>query len=762
MMYRDDPSSKPTPDSQQATVGSPLPPGESLVVQSNGAAHHHPIAFPMQPAQPPQDVLRGGMDANTFLHSLRRRWLLAMCIGGLAAVGAGALLWYSFPESASATALFQVSPQQQSIVFDVNKNNTQSFDTLKKTQLALLRANFVLSAAVRNPGIASLSVFAGERLTPEEWLQNNLRVDFPQQGEILSITISDDAPPGELVRLVDAVAKAYRDEVIYEERQRRLMTRDLLARSLDKLKKDMESRWTEYLNMAKDAGRSASEQDPETDLLLAKISGLLKQKNDLESQLYQTQTNFAVMKQRLEDPAMIEAQVDQMLAQDPTMAMLNQQLMYHQMQLQQAANIARRGNSPTTVGHQRRIQQIQSQISQHRQQAKAQYMGASQGAPNATLQSITKESQILAGMLRARHQQTDKALQEAMKEMQDRTGISIELESRKSDLEQLQQISNDMSIKLQSLDIEASAPEQIRQIQPAVPSQGLNKAQRYTIATMGALAAFALSCFGIGYLEFRNRRLNGPDQMDEGLGIRVVGTLPSLASRQALDAAHPIVAQLTESIDSVRTILMHDSTSMRRQVVLVTSAATMEGRTTVASQLAASLARAGRRTLLIDGDLRRPALHALFDVPLEDGLCEVLRAEVDVDDVIRPTHAEGLWLLTAGYCDVDAIQALATEQMQPVFDKLRREYDFIIIDGAPVVGMSDALIFGQYSDGAILSVRRDHSQMPKINQAAELLRDVGIRIIGAVVNGVPAKADDRIVALRLIAPKAERELQPTG
>ena len=69
-------------------------------------------------------------------------------------------------------------------------------------------------------------------------------------------------------------------------------------------------------------------------------------------------------------------------------------------------------------------------------------------------------------------------------------------------------------------------------------------------------------------------------------------------------------------------------------------------------------------------------------------------AEVDVDDVIRPTHAEGLWLLTAGYCDIDAIHALATEQMQPVFDKLRGEYDFIIIDGAPVLGMTDALIPG--------------------------------------------------------------------
>jgi Mrp family chromosome partitioning ATPase len=97
--------------------------------------------------------------------------------------------------------------------------------------------------------------------------------------------------------------------------------------------------------------------------------------------------------------------------------------------------------------------------------------------------------------------------------------------------------------------------------------------------------------------------------------------------------------------------------------------------------------------------------------------------------------------------------------MQPVFDKLRAEYDFIIVDGAPVIGMSDALIFGQYSDGAVISVRRDHSQMPKIHQAAELLRGVGIRVLGAVVNGVSAKPDDRITQIRLIAPKSERQQQ---
>ena len=495
--------------------------------------------------------------------------------------------------------------------------------------------------------------------------------------------------------------------------------------------------------------------------MLREIAETSKKKEDLTTQLYQTQTEFMIMKGELEDPALLEAQIDEMLERDPQIAYYKQQLMMLQMTASQEQGTARPG-SRAASRYDRQIAGLEQTIDRYRAESKAKILRETQLKPNLPLQQLTKRYKTTVGSLQGQLAQATKALEDKMTLLRSRMEVSTDMEVREEKLKQLQEIASDMSVKLESLDIDASAPDQIRPVQQAVPTKNINTAEHYAIASFGGIAGFGLTCLAIGYLEFRNRRLNGPDEVDEGLGIRVVGTLPGLSSRKALDPSHPIVAQLTESIDGVRTILMHDSSSKRRQVVLVTSAATSEGRTTVASQLAASLARAGRRTLLVDGDLRRPALHALFDVPLEDGLCEVLRAEVDVSDVIRPTHAEGLWLLTAGYCDIDAIHALATEQMQPVFDKLRAEYDFIIIDGAPVLGMSDALIFGQYSDGAILSVRRDQSQMPKIHQSAELLRGVGIRIIGAVVNGVQTKADDRIVQMRLMAPKSERELQPTS
>ena len=70
-------------------------------------------------------------------------------------------------------------------------------------------------------------------------------------------------------------------------------------------------------------------------------------------------------------------------------------------------------------------------------------------------------------------------------------------------------------------------------------------------------------------------------------------------------------------------------------------------------------------------------------MPLDDGVSELLRSEIEITDAIRPTSTEGLWMMTAGQCDMDAIHALAAGQLQPIFDKLRSEFDFVIIDGAP-------------------------------------------------------------------------------
>lgn len=757
MTYRDDQES-PAPNSPHAMVGGQQPQA-ALVAQTNG--HAPAVIFSTaQNTAPVTDVLRGGMDANSFGNALRRRWLLALCMGSLIAAATAGILWFAFPETSQAIALFNVSSEQPTMLGDSKVTGSKDFEVLQRTQLAYLKSYFVIQAALRAPGMEALGVLAGE---PDkvQWLVDELVPSFQQNSEILSITLVGDSTYKEdLRKLVDAVSDAYMNEVVFSEQQRRLIVRDALQSNFARLSEEIRNKLDTQNALAEDLGYvDPRQRDPDTELLMRELADASKAKGDLEGKLAEVQTSYMVAEQQLKDPAMLDAMVDEMLAGDQSMQMMQQEIMQLQYQLSSQEGAMKNGRSREGDRLKQAIAAKQRAISQYKESMKAQIAGQQNGKPNQQLQAIRKEFQVRAGMYQSQIAALDKTIQEHKEQLDAKNQKSVELEVGANEIEQLQQIAGDMSIKLEEYDVEAVAPNRIRPIQKATVTPAINAATRYTIVGLGGVGGFVLTCVGIAYLEFRNRRLDGPEQVDEGLGIRVVGTLPALSSRRILDPDHPVVAQLTESIDSVRTLLMHDSSSKRRQVVLVTSATTQEGRTTVASQLAASLARAGRRTLLVDGDVRRPALHALFDVPLEDGLCEVLRAEVDVADVIRPTHAEGLWLLTAGYCDVDAIHALATEQMQPAFEKLRGEYDFIIIDGAPVLGMSDALIFGQYCDGAILSVRRDFSQMPKINEAASLLRSVGVRMIGSVVNGVHSKCDDRVTQLRLIAPKSERQLQ---
>jgi hypothetical protein len=163
------------------------------------------------------------------------------------------------PNRVIATALFRVDSTKPAILSDgvARRNPAQDFELVKKTQIALVRSSFVLQAAARKPGIATLPVFA--QGDPVDWLEKHLVADFPENGEILAISLrGPESHSGDLVRIVDAVAKAYQDEVIYSEKQRRLNDRDMLARNLEKLNQEIAQKMEEFSDIARESGRTES------------------------------------------------------------------------------------------------------------------------------------------------------------------------------------------------------------------------------------------------------------------------------------------------------------------------------------------------------------------------------------------------------------------------------------------------------------------------------------------------------------------------
>jgi capsular exopolysaccharide synthesis family protein len=263
----------------------------------------------------------------------------------------------------------------------------------------------------------------------------------------------------------------------------------------------------------------------------------------------------------------------------------------------------------------------------------------------------------------------------------------------------------------------------------------------------GGAGAAGLAALAVAWREARRRRVAGADDVAHGLGIPLVGSIPAAPARllapgrELPPSAAGRLAPVSEAVDALRTLLLR-SAGNRPRVVVVTSAADGEGKTTLATQLAASLARAWRRTVLLDGDMRKPAVHRAWDLPLEPGLGEVLRSEVDLADALQPTAEGRLWLLTAGVWDLHAGQALAHEGPAVLFKQLKESYDFVVVDAPPVLPVADALLLSQHADAVLLAVRAGTSRLPAVHAARQRLAALDAPLLGAVVLGCSSPSEE--------------------
>ena len=238
----------------------------------------------------------------------------------------------------------------------------------------------------------------------------------------------------------------------------------------------------------------------------------------------------------------------------------------------------------------------------------------------------------------------------------------------------------------------------------------------------------------------RKRRVNSLADLSHGLGLSVVGTVPRLPQKTGR-AGRPgklhgkWQSSSNHAVDSIaaRLFLRKDGDGVR--VVMVSSATAGEGKTELAVQLATRLARSGRRTLLVDYDLRRPSIHQVFDLPRGPGVSECLDKESDVGQVVHYTDAENLAVITAGESPLESLGPLANGATTSFFEMARATFAFIVVDGSPILPVVDGLLVSQHADTVVLSVCRDTSLGPQVLRACEKLSAFGSRKCVVVLHG---------------------------
>ena len=305
---------------------------------------------------------------------------------------------------------------------------------------------------------------------------------------------------------------------------------------------------------------------------------------------------------------------------------------------------------------------------------------------------------------------------------------------------------------------------------PLLPKSPIKPRVGLTIA-LGAIAGTVLGVL-LALLRLRlDIRIREPNHIEESLGLTCLATIPAvshdaesaslppLASRRRKKASaahgpgdeaspelwvhHQPRSTVAEAVRTLRTNLMFMAPDAPHKCFLVTSAGPTDGKTTIASSLAITMAQSGMRVLLLDGDLRRPRLSSVLGAGnSKQGLTTVLLQPSTLSDSIVATQVDGLFLLPSGPLPPNPSELLHSENFRKVLADANGKFDRVIIDSPPLMPVTDAAILSRLVDTTMLVVRSGKTRKDHARQAVRALRDVKADIAGVVLNGHASQKGD--------------------
>ena len=262
-----------------------------------------------------------------------------------------------------------------------------------------------------------------------------------------------------------------------------------------------------------------------------------------------------------------------------------------------------------------------------------------------------------------------------------------------------------------------------------------------------AMMAFGACCTSAVLLETTAKTFRNGEQIQRALKLPVLAHIPFVAAKRitspnhedldaSLSVVHRPYSPAAEAIRGIRTAMAFEHGRNASQVFLITSPMPGDGKSTVSANVGCSLAQTGKRTLLIDLDLRSPKLSRRFRLDNEIGITKVLNGELTADEAVHTTAIDHLDILPCGPLPSNPAEALTLSEMGTIFQWARTNYDYVIVDTPPVLMVSDPTIVASHVDAALLVMRIRKRCRPNAKETIELLRRSNTIVMGVVVNNV--------------------------
>lgn len=715
------------------------PPGGMMAPP--GGPYGPPVTVPGAPSS------KAAPSPLGLLNALRRRWVMATFLGLLVGSALGTAVWFILPAGKhTARATIQLRPS----AVETSKGQVEDFESFRRSQMFMVKSRDLVNKTLAEPKINSLQTVK-EAEDPIQLLETGVRIDGSVAPDHFWVLFNGDNQ-SDIVKIVDGLVGKYVDDANNSVRKV-LMERD---ERLEKLVVDLQNK----IELDEAAIRVKAQFNgtigtDETNKQLATLKVM-------ETQLSQEVANLKVKNKQLElDIELVKGKIE--IAKTDKSKLVTDLLLVrdlvnrHQkvntllvkkgareLDLQSARSTAGTASKDSVV-----VQALEAEVAgfakdietaRKEVEPEVRALLQAEGEQLLLIQKAEFEERLMYDRNTVASKQS--MLDDLIKNSGNIAKTGFDIDSMRRALEPKRTLIAQLEAQRGQIQVERGMDSRVTIRENAVLILNHNLKQKIMLAGAVGTAGFLGVLILIALMEWRNRRVDGVDQVVTDLGMRVIGTVPAFPNRASLKAAEAAGNAnwrfiLNESINSTRTMLLHAARSQSMQVVMVTSATQGEGKTSLASQLGSSMATAGMRTLIVDCDLRNPSIHKLFDLPLSPGVSEVLCQECDPSDAVQPTAVPNLWVIPAGQCSTRVIAALAQgHPLETLFNRLRGQFDFVVVDSCPVLPVADALLIGQHVDGVVFSIMQDISQLPKVMVASEKLHQLSINLLGAVVNGV--------------------------
>jgi polysaccharide biosynthesis transport protein len=273
---------------------------------------------------------------------------------------------------------------------------------------------------------------------------------------------------------------------------------------------------------------------------------------------------------------------------------------------------------------------------------------------------------------------------------------------------------------------------------PRIPV-GPNKAM---MVLLSAAIGLGLATGAAYLLEYLDDTIKTTTDVKKLLKLPVIGHIPEIEKSQN-DSTYLTKnprSSVAEAFRTLRTNLEFASVDNPLKVILVSSAAVGDGKTSVSSALATIMAQGGKTVLLVDADLRRPSIHRYLGLSNKNGLTDVFRNSIELHEALQTWNLEKVMVIPGGEPPPNPTELIGSKKMDIILDSLRKVADVVILDGPPFL-VTDAALLASKVDGVLMVIRSGHSRKNEVLYSIEQLETAGARVLGVVLNGITRSAE---------------------